>query len=121
VMLSREQTEELRKRLLVERERLVENAQSALDFTRSRDRDLVGRDSLDESTEEEMYSTKLRLHDRETLLLTKISAALKRLEEGTIDECEDCPEPIGFKRLMARPVTTLCISCKEEREMQEGD
>ena len=39
--------------------------------------------------------------------------------EGTIDECEDCGEPIGFKRLLARPVTTLCIDCKEEREKEE--
>ena len=37
----------------------------------------------------------------------------------TIDECEDCGEAIAFKRLLARPVTTLCIDCKEEREREE--
>lgn len=106
-------------RLLADRGRLVASAHSALDFTMDRDRDRVGRDSLDESTEEAMYATQLRLHDRETFLLTKIDAALERLEAGDIDECESCSEPIGFKRLMARPVTTLCIDCKIEREQHE--
>jgi DnaK suppressor protein len=120
-MLSREQTEKLRERLMSDRQRLVASAHSALSFTMDRDRDRIGRDSLDESTEEEMYSTQLRLHDREKFLLTKIEAALERLERGEIDECEDCSESIGFARLMARPVTTLCIACKSDRERNEGE
>ncbi|WP_428269848.1 TraR/DksA family transcriptional regulator [Haliangium sp.] len=120
-MLSKEQLEELRERLLAERRRLVASAHSALSFAMDRDRDRVGRDSLDESTEEAMYSTELRLHDREKYLLAKIEAALRRLEDGDGDECESCSEPIGFKRLMARPVTTLCIDCKAEREESEDD
>ena len=47
-----------------------------------RDRDRIGRDSMDESTEEEIYSTQLRLHDRETFLLGKIREAMRRLEAG---------------------------------------
>ena len=86
-----------------------------------RDRDRIGRDSMDESTEEEIYSTQLRLHDRETFLLAKIRDAMQRLEAGTLDECEECSEPIGFKRLMARPVTTLCFECKSAREQVEAD
>ena len=43
-----------------------------------------------------------------------------RVEEGNINECEDCDGPIGIKRLLARPVTTLCIECKEEREEREA-
>ena len=92
-----------------------------LDFTMDRDRDRIGRDSMDESTEEEIYSTQLRLHDRETFLLDKIREALRRLDAGEIDECEECSEPIGFKRLMARPVTTLCFECKTAREQVEAD
>ncbi len=49
----------------------------------------------------------------------KIDEALRRLDENIIDECEDCGESIGFKRLLARPVTTYCIDCKEEREKEE--
>ena len=119
-MLSPEQTEALREILLGDRKRLVNSAQSALSFTMDRDRDRIGRDSLDESTEEELYATKLRLHDREKFLLTKIDEALRRLSDGEIDVCEDCEEEIGFERLRARPVTTLCIQCKSDREQAEG-
>jgi DnaK suppressor protein len=120
-MLNPDQTEQLKTRLEAELNRLSLAASSALDFTMDRDRDRVGRDSMDESTEEELYSTQLRLHDREARLAGKIREALRRLREGQIDECEECSEPIGFKRLMARPVTTLCFECKTAREQVEAD
>jgi DnaK suppressor protein len=120
-MLTAEQTKELRARLQADLSRLGDHAQTALEFTMDRDRDRVGRDSMDESTEEEIYSTQLRLHDRETFLLGKIREAMRRLDAGTMDECEECSEPIGFKRLMARPVTTLCFECKSAREQVEAD
>lgn len=120
-MLTSDQTEELRTRLESELDRLAANAQSAIGFTMDRDRDRIGRDSMDDATEEELYSTQLRLVDRENFLLGKIRDALKRLNEGGIDECEECSEPIGFKRLMARPVTTLCFECKTAREQVEAD
>ncbi|ACY19255.1 TraR/DksA family transcriptional regulator [Haliangium ochraceum] len=118
-MLTPEQTEELRTRLTTQRRQLVDSVTSAIGFSMDRDRDRVGRDSLDESTEEAMYSTQLRLHDRETFLLNKIDAALERLKAGTIDECEECGGEISVQRLIARPVTTLCIDCKSEREQSE--
>ncbi|MBI4510941.1 MAG: TraR/DksA C4-type zinc finger protein [Deltaproteobacteria bacterium] len=79
----------------------------------------IGRDSIDESMEEELFSTELRLRDREKWLLGKINGALERLDAGLINECEECGESIGYRRLVARPVTTLCIDCKEEREKEE--
>ncbi len=120
-MLTADQTVQLRERLETELSRLVASASAALGFTMDRDRDRVGRDSMDESTEEELYSTQLRLHDREARLVGKIREALSRLKSGGIDECEECSEPIGFKRLMARPVTTLCFECKTAREQVEAD
>jgi DnaK suppressor protein len=120
-MLTADQTVQLRERLETELSRLVASASAALGFTMDRDRDRVGRDSMDESTEEELYSTQLRLHDREARLVGKIREALSRLKAGGIDECEECSEPIGFKRLMARPVTTLCFECKTAREQVEAD
>lgn len=120
-MLTTEQTNELRARLQADLGRLADHAHQGLEFTMDRDRDRVGRDSMDEATEEETYSTQLRLHDRETFLLGKIQEAIRRLEAGEIDECEECSEPIGFKRLMARPVTTLCFECKTAREQVEAD
>jgi DnaK suppressor protein len=120
-MLTAEQTTELKTRLQADLTRLAAHAHSGLEFTMDRDRDRVGRDSMDEATEEEIYSTQLRQHDREAGLIVKIQEAMRRLESGEIDECEDCSEPIGFKRLLARPVTTLCFECKNAREQVEAD
>src|SRR5258706_14761912 len=119
-MLTPEQTTELKARLQADLTRLADHAHTAIEFTMDRDRDRIGRDSMDEATEEETYSTQLRLHDRETFLLGKIQEAIRRLEAGQIDECEECSEPIGYKRLLARPVTTLCFECKTAREQAEA-
>lgn len=117
-MLNAQERDKLREVLLQEKQRLLKNAQEGLAFSMNRERN-IGRDSIDESMEEEIFSTELRLRDREKWLLGKINGALERLEAGIINECEDCGEPIGYKRLVARPVTTLCIDCKEEREKEE--
>lgn len=117
-MLTEEQKELIKERLFDAERKLAQNAQVSLQLSRDRAAD-TGRDSLDQSTSEEMLSTDLRLRDREKKLLGKIRAALQRVANDTIDQCEDCGETIGFKRLMARPVTTLCIHCKESREELE--
>jgi DnaK suppressor protein len=117
-MLTTTERDKLREVLIGEKQRLLRNAQEGLSFAMNRDRN-IGRDSIDESMEEELFSTELRLRDREKWLLGKINSALDRLEAGTIDECEDCGERIDYRRLVARPVTTLCIDCKEEREKEE--
>jgi DnaK suppressor protein len=117
-MLNDAQRDQLRTALLQEKQRILKNAQEGLSFSMNRERN-IGRDSIDESMEEEIFSTELRLRDREKWLLGKINGALERLDTGNIDECEDCGEAIGFRRLVARPVTTLCIECKEEREQEE--
>jgi DnaK suppressor protein len=120
-MLTQDQTNQLKSILEADLLRLGDHAHKAMEFTMDRDRDRIGRDSMDEATEEEVYSTALRLADRESFLVTKIREAMTRLEAGTLDECEECAEPIGFKRLMARPVTTLCFECKSAREQVEAD
>ncbi len=120
-MLTQEQTQEIRTMLQADLDRLGAHAHTALEFTMDRDRDRIGRDSMDEATEEETYSTQLRLADRENFLLAKVREAMVRLEAGNLDECEECAEPIGFKRLQARPVTTLCFECKSAREQTESN
>jgi DnaK suppressor protein len=117
-MLTEKERAHLREVLETERSRLLRNAQDGLAFSMNRERN-IGRDSIDESMEEELFSTELRLRDREKFLLNKIDGALKRVADGTADECESCGDPIGYKRLLARPVTTLCIDCKEEAEKEE--
>ncbi len=61
----------------------------------------------------------LRIRDRERKLIEKIKEALDRIENGRFGVCEVCGKDIGNKRLMARPVTTLCIECKKEQEARE--
>jgi DnaK suppressor protein len=119
-MLTDKEKAQLGEVLKSEKQRLLHNARDGLKLSMERGgRDTIGRDSIDESMEEELFSTELRLRDREKYLLNKIDGAMERLKAGTIDECEDCGEKISFKRLMARPVTTLCIDCKEEKEKEE--
>jgi DnaK suppressor protein len=61
----------------------------------------------------------LRIRDRERKLISKIEAALQRIEDGIYGVCESCGEAIGVERLRARPVTTLCIQCKADQEAEE--
>ncbi len=76
-------------------------------------------DPTDMATREELEAFSLRLKEREKNLLRKIDMALDRIEDGCFGICEACSQPIEERRLMARPVTTLCIACKTEQENRE--
>ncbi len=76
-------------------------------------------DEIDLASSEYSQSLIFRLRDREKFLLAKIDKALARIENATFGICERCEEEISMKRLEARPVTTLCIRCKEEQEQKE--
>src|SRR5262245_20785660 len=73
----------------------------------------------DQATAETDQNFILRLKEREQKLLKKIDEALDRITNGTFGICESCGQEIGFKRLKARPVTTLCIDCKTQQEAEE--
>ena len=118
-MLTESEKSQIRKVLEQARQRLAKKGESALSYSMNHERN-IGRDSIDESMEEEIFSTEMRLHDREKFLLGKINKQLARLEGGGIDVCEECGEQISFRRLLARPVTTLCIECKEQSEKEEA-
>ncbi len=76
-------------------------------------------DEVDQASTEAGQQLNLRLRDRENTLFRKIEKALRKIEEEEYGVCEVCGEDIGIKRLEARPVTELCIRCKEEQEQQE--
>ena len=76
-------------------------------------------DEVDLASAESSQSMNLRLRDRERVLLKKIEKTIEKMDEGTYGICERCGEEIGIKRLEARPVTDLCIRCKEEQERME--
>ena len=117
-MLTESEKSQIRKVLEQARQRLQRTSQNALNYSMNHERN-IGRDSIDESMEEELFSTEMRLHDREKFLLGKINKQIARLEADEIDVCEDCGEAISFRRLLARPMTTLCIECKEQSEREE--
>jgi len=74
---------------------------------------------VDEASHTSAMGFALRIRDREAKLTRKIRDALERLEGGTFGICEECGEEIPLRRLMARPVTTLCIECKKQQEAEE--
>ena len=76
-------------------------------------------DPTDRASMESNRNSMLRMRDRERKLIFKIQEALERLEAGAYGICEECGEEIGIARLKARPVTTLCIQCKSDQEVEE--
>jgi RNA polymerase-binding protein DksA len=76
-------------------------------------------DPADRATMESDRAFTLRIRDRERKLIKKIRGALTRLDNGTFGICEECGEDVGVPRLNARPVTRLCINCKNKQEEDE--
>ncbi len=76
-------------------------------------------DLTDRATVESERSLELRTRDRERKLVSKIDQALMRIEEGTYGYCEETDEPIGLKRLQARPIATLSLEAQERHERRE--
>jgi len=80
-------------------------------------------DMNDRASQESDLNLEIRMRERERKLIMKMREAIERIDAGTYGICEECGEPIGVKRLMARPVTTLCIECKtieEKRQKMQG-
>lgn len=77
-------------------------------------------DTVDRSSVEADRNFTLRLRERERLLLMKIDEALGRLEDGSFGVCLECGEDITLNRLLARPMATMCIQCKEAQEQGEN-
>jgi len=76
-------------------------------------------DPNDRATQESEFSLELRTRDRERKLIRKIDEALKRIEDRSYGYCLETGEPIGVKRLEARPVATLSVEAQERRERRE--
>ena len=76
-------------------------------------------DITDRAAEEIERSFELRTRDRERKLINKIDSALRRIEKGNYGYCDETGEPIGLKRLEARPVATLSLEAQEMHEKQE--
>lgn len=76
-------------------------------------------DTTDRASSESERGLELRARDRQRKLIAKIDAALERIENGTYGYCQETGEPIGVKRLEARPVATLSLEAQERHERRE--
>ena len=76
-------------------------------------------DVVDQASSYTEKNVEMRTVNRQIKLVSKIDAALKRLKDGTYGFCEETGEAIGLKRLIARPIATLCIAAQEKHEREE--
>ena len=111
------QKEYFRQKLLVWKEDIVKESKETLQHLQDENGNLP--DLADRASTETERSLELRTRDRQRKLISKIDAALRRIEEGTYGYCEDTGEPISLKRLDARPIATLSIEAQERHEKRE--
>jgi len=102
----------------VQRDELIGNAKRALSGDIHVDPDDFP-DEMDTASSEVNLQFTGRLREREQGLLSKIDAALEKIDRGDYGKCMNCGEDIGIARLRARPVAELCIECKAEEEKLE--
>ena len=88
-------------------------------YNSSLDDNSTSADIVDQASSYTEKNVELRAINRQIKLISKIDSALKRIQDGTYGFCEETGEPIGLKRLMARPVATLCIAAQEKHEKEE--
>jgi len=88
-------------------------------YNSSLDDNSTSADIVDQASSYTEKNVELRAINRQIKLIAKIDSALKRIDKGTYGFCDETGEPIGLKRLIARPVATLCIEAQEKHEKEE--
>ena len=107
-----------KKKLLEWKSEIVKSNNQAL-YNSSMDDNSTSADIVDQASSYTEKNVEMRAINRQIKLISKIDSALKRIQEGTYGFCEETGEPIGLKRLMARPVATLSIAAQEKHEKDE--
>ncbi len=97
---------------------LVRTNNEAL-YNSSLDDNSTSADIVDQASSYTDKNVEMRAINRQMKLISKIDSAIKKIHEGTYGFCEETAEPIGLKRLMARPIATLCIAAQEKHEKNE--
>jgi len=117
-MMDSAHLEEFRLLLNEEKRRLLKKAAHTIknEIELSKD-DMADESDLASALTDQNLS--LRLRGRERSLIDKIDLAIIRIEQGNFGECVVCEDDIEINRLRARPVTTMCIACKEDQERRE--
>lgn len=111
------QLEWFRRELLKQKSALMEESKTTIEGLQEGTRNIP--DIADRASEETDRALELRIRDRQRKLVSKIDAALRRIEEGEYGYCQDTGEPISLKRLAARPTTTLSLEAQERHERRE--
>ncbi|HZT50562.1 MAG TPA: RNA polymerase-binding protein DksA [Stellaceae bacterium] len=111
------QLEYFRQKLLQWRMELL--AESSETLQHLKEESLAEPDITDRASLETERGIELRTRDRERKLISKIDAALMRIEDGSYGYCEETDEPIGLRRLEARPIATLSVEAQERHERME--
>ena len=105
-------------KLLEWKKDLIRTNNEAL-YNNSLDDNSTSADIIDQASSYTEKNVEMRAINRQIKLIAKIDAALQRIKNGTYGFCEETAEPINLKRLMARPVATLCIAAQEKHEKNE--
>ena len=117
--LTKKEFSALKDKVQAERERITNKLSIANPVKSSALNLNSGKDEVDSANDDIMRRSELRFATRETLYLKKLMKTLSLMETDSYGYCDECGEDIGFTRLMARPTSTMCISCKEESERDE--
>ena len=104
---------------LLEWKKDLKRSNSEAIFNASMDDNSSSADIVDQASSYTEKNVEMRAINRQIKLISKIDGALKKIQNGTYGFCEETGEPIGLKRLMARPVATLCIAAQEKHEKNE--
>ena len=88
-------------------------------FSKDVDQEISSPDIIDQASSQAEKTLEMRTVNRQRKLLTKIEKAIKRIDDNTYGYCEDTGDPIGIKRLIARPIATLSIEAQEKHERNE--
>ena len=107
-----------KKKLTDWKSELVRTNNEAL-YNSSMDDNSTSADIVDQASSYTEKNVEMRAINRQIKLISIIDSALKKIQNGTYGFCEDTGEPIGLKRLMARPVAKLCIAAQEKHEKNE--
>ena len=107
------------KQKLSEWKKDLKRSSSEAIFNSSMDDNSSSADVVDQASSYTEKNVEMRAINRQIKLISKIDGALKKIQDGTYGFCEETGEPIGLKRLIARPVATLCIAAQEKHEINE--
>ena len=107
-----------KKKLIEWKNEIIKSNSNTL-FSKDIDQEISSPDIIDQASSQAEKTLEMRTINRQRKLLTKIEKAIKRIDNNTYGYCEDTGEPIGLKRLIARPIATLSIEAQEKHEKNE--